>query len=62
LINEERKFITYERIRRRGLYNMLMDWQKVLKYAKRYLKISISKEEYFFIIDNYSQLKEKYLK
>ncbi|MBA7569700.1 hypothetical protein ES695_03220 [Candidatus Atribacteria bacterium 1244-E10-H5-B2] len=62
MINEERKFISVERIRRKGLYNMLMDWQKVLKYAKRYLKIEIQKEEYFFIIENYSDLRARYLR
>lgn len=62
IVGEEKKFLCYERIRRRGLYNMLMDWQKVLKYAKRYFKIDINEEDYFFIIENYSELKEKYVK
>jgi len=62
LINEERKFITYERIRRKGLYNMITDWQKVLKYACRYMKMYISKEDYLELIENYSDLKIKYLR
>lgn len=62
MINEERKFITYERIRRKGLYNMVTEWRKVLLYAKRYLKIGISKEDYLELIENYSDLKIKYLR
>jgi len=62
MLNEERKFITYERIRRRGLYNMVTDWQKVLRYAKRYFKIRISREEYIELIENYSELRARYLR
>ena len=62
MTNEERKFISVERIRRKGLYNMVTDWQKVLRYAKRYLKIRISKEEYIELIENYSDLKTRYLR
>ncbi|MBA7548125.1 hypothetical protein ES705_40571 [subsurface metagenome] len=62
MINEEQKFITYERIRRKGLYNMITEWPKVLKYARRYLKIEIQKEDYLELIENYSDLKVKYLR
>lgn len=61
MIYEERKFITYERIRRRGLYNML-DYPKVIAYAKRYFKIDMSKKDYLFIIENYSDLSSRYLR
>jgi len=62
LINEERKFITYERLRRGGKFNMITDWQKALKYAKRYLKVTISKKEYLELIENYSDLRARYLR
>lgn len=62
MVNEERKFISIERIRRRGLYNMITDWPKVLKYAKRYLKIGISKEDYIELIEHYSELRARYLR
>jgi len=62
VLNEERKFISIERIRRKGLYNMVMEWRKVLRYAKRYFKVSISKEDYLELIENYSDLKIKYLR
>jgi len=62
VLNEERKFITCERIRRGGKFNMITDWQKVLLYAKRYLKIRISREDYLELIENYSDLKIKYLR
>jgi DNA replicative helicase MCM subunit Mcm2 (Cdc46/Mcm family) len=39
-----------------------MDWQKVLKYAKKYFKIRISKEEYIELIENYSELRARYLR
>lgn len=41
---------------------MITDWPKVLKYAKRYLKIGISKHDYIELIENYSDLKAKYLR
>lgn len=62
MTNKERKFITYERIRRSGKFNMFTDWEKVLKYAKRYLKVRISKEDYFEMIENYSDLSSRYLR
>lgn len=62
MINEERKFISVERIRRKGLYNMIMEWRKVIKYAKRYLKVNISKEDYLELIENYSDLRSRYLR
>ncbi|GAI87169.1 unnamed protein product [marine sediment metagenome] len=62
MINEERKFISVERIRRKGRYNMITDWPKVLKYAKRYMKIRISKEDYIELIENYSDLRARYLR
>jgi len=61
MINEERKFIAYERIRRRGLYNML-DYPKVIAYAKRYLKINIPKKDYLELIERYSELRDRYLR
>jgi len=62
MLNEERKFITYERIRRTGKFNMVTDWQVVLRYAKKYFNIDISKDEYLEIIENYSLLREQFLK
>lgn len=61
MINEKEKFLAYEKIRRKGLYNML-DYPKVVAYAKRYLKISISKKDYLELIENYSELKARYLR
>ena len=61
MINEKRKFLAYEKARIRGLYNML-DWLHVSRYIAKYYKIGITKDEYLFIIENYSRLKEKYLK
>jgi len=61
MINEEERFRVYEKIRRKGLYNML-DYKRVLPYAKRYFKIDISKEEYIELVENYSDLKARYLR
>lgn len=61
MINEEEKFRAYEKARLRGLYNML-DYPRVIRYIKKYYKIALSKEEYFEIIKNYSELKERYLR
>lgn len=41
---------------------MITDWQKVLKYAKKYFEIRISKEDYLELIENYSELKKRYLR
>ena len=62
MLNEERKFLAYEKIKRRGLYDIVTEWQKVLKYAKRYFKVNISKEDYLELIVNYSDLKARYLR
>ncbi|MBA7519063.1 hypothetical protein ES705_11137 [subsurface metagenome] len=59
MTNEKEKFIIYEKIRRKGLYNML-DYKKVLPYAKRYFKLDITKEEYIELVENYSELKARY--
>jgi hypothetical protein len=47
---------------RKGLYNLVTEWHKVLRYAKRYLKIEISKEDHLELIEDYSDLRERYLK
>jgi len=60
MINEKEKFLVYEKIRKKGLYNML-DYKRVLPYAERYYKVNISKEEYIELVEHYSELKEKYI-
>lgn len=60
IIDEREKFLAYEKIRQKGLYNMF-DRDKVIAYARKYFSVDISKEEYFEIIENYSTLKRRYL-
>lgn len=62
MTDEERKFLAYERIRRKELYDMVTDWRKVLKYAKRYLQIEISREDYLELIEIYADLRARYLR
>ncbi|MBA7580575.1 hypothetical protein ES708_22468 [subsurface metagenome] len=61
MTNEKEKFLVYEKIRLRSLHNML-DYKRVLPYARRYFKLDITKEEYIELVERYSELKEKYLR
>lgn len=47
-------FIDYENIRKSGEYNMITDAYHVMNI------LGIDKETYFNIINNYSELKEKF--
>lgn len=48
-------FLAYEEARQSGEFNMVMDaWQVQKEYG-------ISKEDYWYIINNYSELAKKYL-
>ena len=49
-------FIKYEEVRKSGKYNMVMDMNKVLA------KYGISFNNYIYILSNYSELSNKYLK
>ena len=48
-------FLRYEDARQSGNYNMITDARQVM------LMYNIDKEDYFYIIKNYSELSKKYL-
>ena len=48
-------FLRYENARQSGNYNMITDARQVM------LMYNIDKEDYFYIIKNYSELSKKYL-
>lgn len=48
-------FLRYEDARQSGDYNMITDARQVM------LMYNIDKEDYFYIIKNYSELSKKYL-
>ena len=49
-------FLKYEEARKSGKYNMVMDMNKVL------VEYGISFKNYIYILSNYSELSNKYLK
>ena len=49
-------FLKYEEVRKSGKYNMIMDMNKVLA------EYGISFNNYIYILSNYSELSNKYLK
>ena len=49
-------FLKYEEARKSGKYNMIMDMNKVLA------EYGISFKNYIYILSNYSELSNKYLK
>ena len=49
-------FLKYEEARKSGKYNMIMDMNKVL------VEYGISFKNYIYILSNYSELSNKYLK
>ena len=48
------KFLRYEEVRLSGKYNMIMEWVDAC------IEADLNKEDYFYIIEHYSKLKEKY--
>lgn len=53
---EENLFKIYEDVRASGEYNMIMDMNTVLE------ETGMNKDDYLWVIDNYSELKKKYAK
>lgn len=51
---DEFKFRRYERVRKTGNYNMVLDADKAMKEAH------LLPEDYWFIVRHYKELKEKY--
>ena len=48
------KFLRYEEVRLSGKYNMIMEWVDAC------IEADLNKEDYLYIIEHYSELKEKY--
>lgn len=51
-MNDMSKYIAYEEVRRSGLYNMFDDRARQLT--------GLSKEDYIYVMKNYSELNKKY--
>lgn len=51
-MDEKQKFLTYERVRREGKYNMFDPNARMLT--------GLSKEDYIWVMNNYSELNAKY--
>jgi len=62
MVNKREKFILYETVRNLGAYNMITESPKVIAFISRVYDVVISREDYIFIISNYSELKEEYIK
>lgn len=52
--DEKLLFLKYEAVRQSGKYNMIMD------AAQAMIEADLTKDEYFYVIHNYSDLKERY--
>ena len=52
---DKQTFLDYEAARQSGEFNMIMDAHLVMQ------QYGISKEDYWYIIKNYSELAKKYL-
>lgn len=52
--DERRDFEAYEKVRQSGIYNMITDASKAAVIA------GLSLDRYYWLIDNYSELKQKY--
>lgn len=48
-------FLRYVKVQKSGKYNMITEWVDACN------KANLTKEQYFEIIKNYSDLKEKYI-
>ncbi len=51
---EKEKFDAYEKVRKRGVYNMILNATGAMNAA------GLNIEEYFSVVENYDSLKEKY--
>lgn len=52
----KKEFLRYEQVRRNGQYNMIMDAREAMQAA------NLTKDKYFYIIENYTQLANRFLK
>ena len=48
------KFLRYYDVQMSGKYNMIMEWVDAC------IEADLNQEDYFYIIEHYSELKEKY--
>lgn len=62
MLNEKRKFLAFETVKRKKKFNMAKDYPKVSKYIYENFGIYISKEEYFELVGSYPELRKKYFK
>jgi len=62
MTDEREKFLLYETVRQIGCYNMIMDSPKVIAFISRAYGVIISGVDYIYILENYSSLKERYIK
>ena len=53
------KFKSYLKVQKSGVTNMF-DVPKVIKYARIFSNIVLSKKDCFYIMKNYKELKEEY--
>lgn len=53
-VNGKELFDKYERVRRSGRFNMIMDAAEAAYYA------GLSIDDYCWVLNNYSELKKKY--
>jgi len=51
---EEELFKAYEKIRKSGQFNMIIEWASVA------VMMHCSRNEYCYVINNYTELKQKY--
>ena len=49
-------FKAYVDVQARGIYNMIIDWQRAAQAAK------LTRKQYQFVIDNYSDLRNALMK
>ena len=53
-MDKKEMFERYENVRSSGIFNMITEATSAMSVA------GLDKEQYFYVINNYSELKEKY--